>query len=124
MLLMPLVDRFNAVSCLSSVKRGGRERKREKLNTRHLEKEHKKQEGSSAQSIGDNSKNDRIRSSLLKSSGGRKNCQKDVTAICTRPLSLAVSCHAGPSPYRAAQSSVSGGTFDGSLSKNPIGIGL
>lgn len=30
MLLMPLVDRFNAVSCLSSVKRGARESKGEK----------------------------------------------------------------------------------------------
>lgn len=44
MLLMPLVDRFNAVSCLSSVKRGGREREREKTQYEHLEREQKKPE--------------------------------------------------------------------------------
>lgn len=44
MLLMPLVDRFNAVSCLSSVKGGGREQERKKIQYGHLEREQKKRE--------------------------------------------------------------------------------
>lgn len=59
MLLMPLVDRFNAASCLSSVRRGGTEGER-KTQYEHLKREQK--------NIGDDWESDRMRRALFKSS--------------------------------------------------------
>lgn len=87
MLLMPLVDRFNAVSCLSSVKRGGRERRGKKLNMRHLEREQKKQEEAPRRSSADNSQSDRMRTAPSKSSAERE-LSKEATAVPTRRLRM------------------------------------
>lgn len=90
MLLMPLVDRFNAVSCLSSVKRGAGESKGEKNSIWAFIKGTQEARGARRQLLAITHEwqdKEQFIKRVQREGGGGKNTQKHVTSIWTFQLS-------------------------------------